>query len=160
MCFGGVTVPSPGAPVVPRLAFGPVTSDPASRSGLGLPETGPGSVAPLGKRVLAYLLDSVVAALISALFVQDPADIRRGLLTLGVFVLMYLTLGSLTGQTIGMRLAGVRMLRLAARDLPPGFVPMAVRTALLVMLVPAVVLDRDNRGLHDRAAGVVVVRTR
>jgi hypothetical protein len=35
---------------------------------------------------------------------------------------------------------------------------MAVRTALLVLLVPAVVIDRNNRGLHDRAAGIVVVR--
>jgi len=31
--------------------------------------------------------------------------------------------------------------------------------ALLVLLVPALVMDRDGRGLHDRAAGAVVVRT-
>jgi len=32
-----------------------------------------------------------------------------------------------------------------------------LRTVLLAALVPAVVWDRDRRGLHDRAAGTVVV---
>jgi len=134
--------------------------DGAGAAGTGLPATGPGSAAPLGRRVAAYLVDSVVSALIAALFVPDPVDVRRGILTLGVFVLQYLLLGSLTGQTIGMRLLGLRMVRPAEPGAPPGFLAMAIRTALLVLLVPAVVMDRDNRGLHDRAAQVVVVRDR
>ena len=36
--------------------------------------------------------------------------------------------------------------------------PVALRTALLLLLVPALITDRDGRGLHDRAAGTVVVR--
>ncbi len=32
-----------------------------------------------------------------------------------------------------------------------------LRTVLLGVLVPAVVWDRDRRGLHDKASGVVVV---
>jgi uncharacterized RDD family membrane protein YckC len=129
-------------------------------SSLGLPESGPGSVASLGIRVAAYLVDSVSSALIAALFVPDLYDGRRGILTLVVFVLQYLLLGSLTGQTLGMRLLGLRMMRLTARDAPPTFTPMAIRSALLVLLIPAVVFDRDGRGLHDKAAGTVVVRTR
>jgi hypothetical protein len=35
-----------------------------------------------------------------------------------------------------------------------------VRTALLCLVIPAIVVDRDGRGLHDRAAASVVVRTR
>jgi hypothetical protein len=34
-----------------------------------------------------------------------------------------------------------------------------VRTVLLVLVVPAVVYDRDYRGLHDRASNAVVVRS-
>jgi hypothetical protein len=33
-----------------------------------------------------------------------------------------------------------------------------VRTLLLVLVVPALIWDRDYRGLHDRAANSVVVR--
>jgi uncharacterized RDD family membrane protein YckC len=39
-------------------------------------------------------------------------------------------------------------------------VPTAVRTALLALFLPAVVTDRDGRGLHDLAAKTVVLRTR
>ena len=35
-----------------------------------------------------------------------------------------------------------------------------LRTALLLLLIPALIWDRDGRGLHDRAAGTAVVHTR
>ena len=40
----------------------------------------------------------------------------------------------------------------------PGFVSVLARTFLLCLAVPALVWDRDQRGLHDRAANTVVVR--
>jgi uncharacterized RDD family membrane protein YckC len=133
---------------------------PARGVRLGLPAGGQGSVAGTGRRLAAYVVDSVASALVAALFVADPADARRGILTLAVFVAQYLVLGSLTGQTLGMRALGVRMLHLPAPDRPPGLLAMAKRTALLALLVPAVVYDRDGRGLHDLVARTVVVRTR
>ncbi|MCW2751582.1 MAG: putative rane protein, partial [Aeromicrobium sp.] len=33
-----------------------------------------------------------------------------------------------------------------------------VRTAMLCLLVPAVIFDRDGRGLHDRLTDTAVVR--
>jgi uncharacterized RDD family membrane protein YckC len=33
-----------------------------------------------------------------------------------------------------------------------------VRTILLMLLIPAVIWDRDQRGLHDRLARTAVVR--
>lgn len=128
-------------------------------TGLGLPEDGPGSPAPVAKRLLAYVVDAVASTLIAGLFVHRPDDPQRGLLTIAVFLLEYLVLVSTTGQTLGMRLARLRVLRLAAPDRPPGLLPVAVRTALLSLFVPAVVIDRYGRGLHDRAAGTVVVRS-
>ena len=32
------------------------------------------------------------------------------------------------------------------------------RTALLIVVIPAVIWDADQRGLHDKAAGTVLVR--
>ncbi len=34
-----------------------------------------------------------------------------------------------------------------------------VRTILLLIVVPALITDRDLRGLHDRAANTIVIRT-
>ena len=36
--------------------------------------------------------------------------------------------------------------------------PVRLTPLLLVLVIPAVVMDEDGRGLHDRAAGTVVVR--
>ena len=33
-----------------------------------------------------------------------------------------------------------------------------IRAVLICLVIPAVVYDRDRRGLHDRAANTVVVR--
>ncbi len=126
---------------------------------LGLPQSGPLSVAGPGRRLAGFLLDAVAANLIASLFIPDPASPRRGLLLMAVFCLQYLLVASLTGQTLGLRLAGVRIVPLANRDAPPGFVPTALRTALLALLVPALITDRDGRGLHDQAARTVAVRT-
>jgi uncharacterized RDD family membrane protein YckC len=34
-----------------------------------------------------------------------------------------------------------------------------VRTVLLCLFLPAMFWDKDGRGLHDKAAGTVIVRT-
>jgi uncharacterized RDD family membrane protein YckC len=39
-----------------------------------------------------------------------------------------------------------------------GLVAMAVRTVLLCLVIPAAVMDSNGRGLHDIAAGTVVLR--
>ena len=33
-----------------------------------------------------------------------------------------------------------------------------VRTLLLVLVIPAVIFDADQRGLHDKLAGTVLIR--
>ncbi|HVT70245.1 MAG TPA: RDD family protein, partial [Trebonia sp.] len=40
----------------------------------------------------------------------------------------------------------------------PGFGWAALRTLLLLVVIPACLTDRDLRGLHDRAADTIVVR--
>jgi len=41
-----------------------------------------------------------------------------------------------------------------------GFIKAAIRTLMLLLVIPAVVWDSEGRGLHDRAAGTRLVRTR
>ena len=40
-----------------------------------------------------------------------------------------------------------------------GFVAATIRTLLLVVSIPVFFVDRQGRGMHDRAAGTVLVNT-
>jgi len=130
---------------------------------LGLPEQGPGSAvgAGSGSRIAAFVIDVVLSALAGGLInavVASPTDLQRNLA--GSLAFAVLSFGSLLlgGQTPGMRATGLRVLPLKAAGPALGAVPAALRTALLLTFVLALVVDRDGRGLHDRAAGTVVVR--
>jgi uncharacterized RDD family membrane protein YckC len=76
---------------------------------------------------------------------------------LGIFLLEEFVLLSLTGQTVGMRVFGIGVARVrgGGRQRWPLIL---VRTILLTLLIPAFLVDRDMRGLHDRAAGTAPVR--
>jgi uncharacterized RDD family membrane protein YckC len=141
------------------LSGPPVPSDFQPGVRLGLPADGPGSVASIGSRVGAFVIDAIVANLLAGLpyvfGVHYSADLR-GFVILGAFLLVELIFDVLYGQTIGKRLLGIRVIRVDGDGL--GTFPwLLLRAVLLGMLVPAVVWDRDRRGLHDKAAGVVVV---
>ncbi|CPU67518.1 Conserved membrane protein of uncharacterised function [Mycobacteroides abscessus] len=54
---------------------------------------------------------------------------------------------------------GIRVRRLAEPARMVGLGRGLLRTVLLCLVIPAVVWDADGRGLHDRAAGTVLVRS-
>jgi uncharacterized RDD family membrane protein YckC len=129
---------------------------------LGRPSAGPGSLATTGTRLAALLVDCVASALVAALFVagrghRDVADRLPGSWSLVPLAIDYVVGLVLAGQTLGMHLFGIRAIRVDGKEriLP---LPAAARTLLLVALVPAVIVDRDGRGLHDRLAGTAIVR--
>lgn len=127
---------------------------------LGLPRTGSGAVAGFGSRLAAFAVDSVIANLLVGLTYLGglrPGPGLRGELVLAGFLLQELVLVAAVGATIGMRLLGLRVIRVANGG-PPRVPMVALRTALLSFLVPALVWDSDRRGMHDRASGTVVVR--
>jgi uncharacterized RDD family membrane protein YckC len=133
---------------------------------LGLPENGPGSVAGWGRRVLALLLDWLIAALIASAVTSKPIwaggnDFNTAQLV--IFFAMTAILTGLVGSTIGHRVFGLRVLNLNAAGqtgyaAQVGLLGGVIRALLICLLIPAVVYDRDRRGLHDRAANTVVVR--
>jgi uncharacterized RDD family membrane protein YckC len=140
-----------------------VTSPPQAYRGqrLGLPEQGPGSLAPTGPRALAFLVDGVASALVAALFVQgghhSGAARLPGSWSLIPFALDYVLGLLVAGRTLGMYLFGLRVVRVDRTEAVDPF-RAVTRTVLLALLVPAVIFDKDGRGLHDRFTDTAVVR--
>jgi uncharacterized RDD family membrane protein YckC len=122
----------------------------------GLPETGPGSVAPAGPRLGAFLIDVVLSSLVAALFTAPELPRNRSLL---VFAVLYFGFTVLVGQTPGMRLLKLRVIR-TDRAAPVGVWRALVRTAGVILLIPALIRTRDGIALHDRLTGTAVVRNR
>jgi uncharacterized RDD family membrane protein YckC len=123
---------------------------------LGLPKDGPGSVARVGRRVAALVIDWILCLLIAYGLIAHRDVTAANPWTLFVFGAMsVLTLGTV-GSTPGKRLLGLRLVRADGGRL--GTVAVVLRTVLLLLVVPAVVWDRDGRGLHDKAVQAVQVR--
>lgn len=142
----------------------PTPTDPRDFPGarLGLTRSGAGSVARLGRRMAALAIDVTSAGLIGYAFFSHPlpgsgirvADPWAANLVFAAVQVVFL---STIGASPGHRLLGLRLVVLRG-----GWVGLwrpLVRTALLFLIVPAVVWDADLRGVHDKAAGTVLVRT-
>jgi uncharacterized RDD family membrane protein YckC len=123
---------------------------------LGLPAEGPGSLATFGSRVGAFVLDSLASILVAGLFTAPRLPESWSLLAFAVITVVTLVL---SGQTPGMRLVGLRL----AHPRPGARLAVwraLARTALLCLLVPALVVDAVGRGMHDRLTDTAVVRDR
>jgi uncharacterized RDD family membrane protein YckC len=122
---------------------------------LGLPEAGPGSLARFGRRAVAVCLDWAVALLtVRSLLGNSDAVLQWA--TLGLFAVAQAALVGTLGGSLGHLLLRMRVVRLDGG--PAGPARALARSALLVLAVPPMVWDRDQRGLHDRFAGTVLRR--
>ena len=126
---------------------------------LGLPESGSGSVAGFGRRLAALAIDWLACLVLVRLFLPhiDYGTPTSSLATLGVFVAEITVFTWLVGASFGQRLLGLAVVRVGggARLGPVGSL---LRSLQIALLVPAVIWDRDGRGLHDRSVGTVGVR--
>ncbi len=131
----------------------PPSQERARGASLGLPADGPGRLASWSPRIGAFIIDAISAALVAGLFTAP--DLPGNWSLVSFFVVTVGTL-MLFGQTPGMRLLGLRLAhpRPGSRLAPWRAV---VRTALLGLLIPALLVDADGRGLHDRLTGTAVV---
>lgn len=128
---------------------------------LGLPASGSGSLAGWGRRIVALVIDWLLANLAAFAIVRDNQIWDRPLtaldaLPLLVFAIQAWLLTAWAAGTIGQRLLGIAVLRLQPH--PVGLARGLLRTVLILLVVPPVVLDEDGRGLHDKAAGTIIVR--
>ncbi|QOV46278.1 RDD family protein [Streptomyces chromofuscus] len=123
---------------------------------LGLPESGPGSIARPGRRLGALAVDWGLCLLIAYSLITGGYGQTTGNWALLIFFVMsVLTVGTI-GLTPGKRLFGLRVVAVDTGTVHPGRA--LLRTVLLCLAVPALIWDRDGRGLHDRLARTVEVR--
>lgn len=181
---GGVSPPSPASsgeparPAEPRLTradlaswlSGPGSVRPPTRPDgtewaypgerLGLPEQGTGAVARFGRRTGALAVDWVASLLLVRLFLPglDYGSPQSSFATLGVFAAQVALFTWLSGSSFGQRLFALQVVRLDGRG-APGLLRALGRTLLLCLVVPPLVWDRDQRGLHDRWMGTILLRS-
>jgi len=120
---------------------------------LGLPEAGPRSIGRFGRRLGAIVIDWGIAYLISYAFFRPDT---YGFATLGIFGVLQVVFLLIVNGSVGHLIFGLRVVPVV-----PGYLGVwrpFVRTILLMIVIPAVIFDRDQRGLHDKAAGTVLVR--
>jgi uncharacterized RDD family membrane protein YckC len=131
---------------------------------LGLPEKGVGSVAAGGSRLLALLLDLVLASLVTALFLrpefQNPAAMQTfNLWSVGVWAVLTAIPVAFFGFTPGMAAVGIRVGRLDGAAMV-GLWRAVIRAALTFVIIPAAVRNTDGRSWLDRLTTTVVIRLR
>jgi uncharacterized RDD family membrane protein YckC len=125
---------------------------------LGLPEEGRGSVARFGRRLGAIFIDWALAVLISVgLITGDLFDGSTSNWALAVFLITSLLTVGTVGSTPGKRALGLRVVAVNGLGRLPAW-RVLVRTVLLGLAIPALIWDRDGRGLHDQLSGAVQVR--
>jgi uncharacterized RDD family membrane protein YckC len=129
----------------------PTEPDHFPGKGLGLPRGGSGSIARPGRRILALCVDWAACLLISTAFFHG-----NSFATLSIFAAEQMALVGTVGYGLGHRLLGLRVERLGGG--PAGIPAAIVRALLLCLVIPAVVFDADQRGLHDKAARTVLLR--
>ncbi|MGW2487619.1 RDD family protein [Streptomyces sp. NPDC001606] len=123
---------------------------------LGLPEQGPNSIARPGRRLGALLVDWGLCVLIAYGLITHGNGPATSNWALGIFfVLSVLTVGTV-GFTPGKRIFGLRVVALETGTVSP--LRSLFRSVLLCLAIPALIWDRDGRGLHDRLAKTVEVR--
>lgn len=139
----------------------PDPSDPPPYAGsrLGLPADGPGSVAGWGRRLAALTLDWLAASLVVIAFVGAEEWSNSGTasaLTLGVFWLEATFFTALMGGSFGQLITRVRVVRLDGR--PLDLLRAAGRTLLICLVIPPLVFNPEQRGLHDLATDAVALK--
>jgi uncharacterized RDD family membrane protein YckC len=118
-----------------------------------------GTPAGFGRRLLAFAVDAVLSVGIAVITGHRPPSTSYQLIVYLAFLLIELVFVALAGQTPGMRVAGIVVVR--ARDGGrPAVRWVLLRTVLLAAVVPALIVDSSGRALHDRASATSTLRLR
>lgn len=128
---------------------------------LGLPFEGPGSIAKMGRRVVALFIDYTAASLIAAGFFGyrqfvDGQSVLTQFMPLIIFAVINIVFIPTILGTPGHRIMQLKVMTVDGQW--TGFLRPIIRTLLLVVVIPAVIWDQDRRGLHDKIAGTVLIR--
>lgn len=124
---------------------------------LGLPQAGAGSVATFGRRLVALFVDWFACLAISHAIVNSSgkSPSAASLLTLELFAAQALIFTVLLGGSFGQLALKIGVRKMNGHRL--GILETILRTGLLCLVFPALIWDRDGRGLHDQLARSVVI---
>lgn len=123
---------------------------------LGLPEKGQLSIARIGRRILAIAIDWGIAMILTIPYRETLTPNTQSLVTLLIFAAMQCLFIPTIGGSIGHRIMGLRIIRLGGGWV--GVWKPIVRTLLILLVIPVLVWDSDQRGFHDKVAGTALVR--
>ena len=165
----------------------PISKYPGER--FGLPQTGPRSVGRVGRRIVALAIDWGMSGLIVSLLMganyfelldsavtaseafrklnngqtqaqmqqaSDALVMHQTLVGLTFVVLQVLAIWTI-GGSIGHRIMGLYVVNIRGGALT-WWRPI-VRSVMLVLVIPALVWDSDQRGFHDKIAGTILLRS-
>jgi hypothetical protein len=127
-------------------------------SSLGLPAAGRGSLASWRSRIAALIVDWAASMVIATLLVGTGAlhgGGWRGFVVLAVYVVQKAVLTWLASGSFGQLLARVAVVRVGGG--PIGAWRAIARAVMVGLVVPAVVVGAERRGLDDLVLGTVVV---
>jgi uncharacterized RDD family membrane protein YckC len=140
-------------------------TEPYPGQSLGLPETGSGALAGLGRRLVALLVDWFIAYGLARLTVtlglMTSRQFLYGQAGAAVVLATWLVLGVVAVRlfqfTPGQYALGLRVASVDGR-LNVGLGRAAIRGILIAFVIPALFVDVDGRGIQDRVTGTAVVR--
>lgn len=128
---------------------------------LGLPASGRGSLASWTSRITAIVLDWALSMLLAWIFFGSEA-IRgsdwRAFTILGLFYLQTSLLTALTGGSVGKLITRIGVTRVDGQ--PISILQTFARQFMVCLVIPALVIGVNRRGLDDLVLGTVVVNRR
>jgi uncharacterized RDD family membrane protein YckC len=126
---------------------------------LGLPQSGPKSLARMGRRFAALFVDWLIAYGLAALAMSFGLVSMATLST--AVLLIWFVLGAVSvrlfGFTPGQFALGLMVVPVDGRQ-HVGFGRAVVRGVLIAVVIPALITDADMRGLQDKVTNTAVVR--
>ena len=128
---------------------------------LGLPEKGPGSLARWGSRLGALVLDWGASMAVAMGAFGGGVLTESGWkawMVLAVYFVQKALLTTLTGSSFGQLVSRIGVTRTDGS--PIGVWRAVARAAMVCVVLPAVVIGPDRRGMNDLLLGTVVVNRR
>jgi len=126
---------------------------------LGLPKTGAGSLARMGRRTAALFVDWLIAYGLAALAMTVGIGSMATLST--AVLVVWFVLGAVSvrlfGFTPGQFALGLMVVTVDGR-VHAGFGRALVRGLLIALVIPPLITDSDLRGLQDQVTKTAVVR--
>jgi uncharacterized RDD family membrane protein YckC len=126
---------------------------------LGLPKTGPRSLARMGRRIAALFVDWLIAYGLAALAMTFGLVSMTTLST--AVLIIWFVLGAVSLRlfefTPGQFALGLMVVPVDGRQ-HVGFGRALVRGALIALVIPPLITDGDLRGLQDKVTNTAVVR--